>query len=145
MGTAVSNNTATITMAAETPVPSHLIVREGPLAGRSFHLGKTVTIGRNPDNAICLDNHKVSRQHARISGENGRYFIEDLGSSNGTLLNGQRVEQKTSLQVGDRLTVGDTLFELAGRAQPEPAACPTCHQLVPVTASFCRYCGGSLA
>ena len=93
-------------------VPAHLFVRSGKLIGRQFLLGEPVTLGRSPDNVIHLDDQKVSRHHARIEGGDGRYFIEDLGSSNGTTVNGQLINQKTALQIGDQIAIGSTLFEL---------------------------------
>ena len=137
------------TMVGTHPVPTHLIVRAGGLMGQQFPLGPMVSLGRNPDNAIHLDDQQVSRHHAQIIAENGRYFLEDLGSSNGTLVNGQRLSQKTMIKIGDQITIGSTLFELIGQTQSQPMTaekqCPTCHRPVPPTARFCRTCGSVLS
>lgn len=64
-----------------------------------------VSIGRSPENAVMIDNPAVSHFHARVFGEDGRLMIEDFGSLNGTLVNGQRI-QMASLKTGDVVTVG---------------------------------------
>lgn len=93
-----------------------------PLPAHDVGDGETV-IGRQDDCDIVLDSPAVSRQHARITNENGRYFLEDLNSRNGTLLNGQTVAQRTLLKEGDQIEVStlpftflsqNTLSELSG-------------------------------
>ena len=64
-----------------------------------------VTIGRNENNDIYINNLGVSKKHARIVRQNGTYIIEDLKSTNGTLLNNKRI-QKARLTTGDVVTVG---------------------------------------
>ena len=157
------------TMVAAAPISCHLAVRQGALAGQQFPLGKTVTLGRSPDNTICLDDQKVSRHHARIKVENGHCFIEDLGSSNGTFLNGERIRQAALLKPGDRVQISDQILEVVGAEPalsaatatvirpappleperavepPSPLTCPHCHQPIGVGARFCRHCGRSVA
>jgi hypothetical protein len=72
--------------------------------------GGTVTIGRQPDNVLRIDNPAVSGHHARIYAEAGHYVIEDCESFNGTYINGQRVN-KAELKHGDNLTIGKHTVE----------------------------------
>ena len=84
-----------------------LIVRSGGgRAGETFHpQGERTTIGRSPDCGIFLDDVTVSRRHAVLVEENGRFAIEDQGSLNGTYVNRRRVES-AELQDGDELQIG---------------------------------------
>ncbi|MGE6762193.1 FHA domain-containing protein [Corallococcus interemptor] len=69
-----------------------------------------VTIGRTSENDLVLHDHGVSRRHARITAKGGRYFAEDVGSANGTQLNGQPLAGEKQLRDGDRITVGPVEF-----------------------------------
>jgi pSer/pThr/pTyr-binding forkhead associated (FHA) protein len=70
-----------------------------------------VRIGRDPSNQIIIrDDVYVSRHHAFITFEEGHWWIEDLGSRNGTLLNDAHILQREMLTPGDKLTIGHTLF-----------------------------------
>jgi len=85
----------------------------------------TITIGRSPDNLIHLDDPSVSSKHAelRVAGEN--HELRDIGSTNGTLVNGVTVTQ-TNLRPGDRIRFGavDGCYECDPAVQPLPAAQP---------------------
>ena len=70
------------------------------------------TIGRGTDADVLVDSEWVSRHHARILVEDGRAYIEDLGSKNGTYLQGSRVEGRAELHDGDEITVGRGLMML---------------------------------
>lgn len=65
-----------------------------------------LTVGRDAANDICLDNPAVSRFHAKIYKQGWPYYIEDLKSTNGTILNGKTVSWKAPLSRGDKITVG---------------------------------------
>jgi len=65
-----------------------------------------VTIGRDPENGIVLDHTAISRFHARITCEKDQYFVHDLGSTNGTYLNGRRVTRER-LSPGDELIIAN--------------------------------------
>jgi pSer/pThr/pTyr-binding forkhead associated (FHA) protein len=71
---------------------------------------EVVTIGRLPDCDIVLDDKGASRRHAQVRTRDGSSTLTDLGSTNGTKLNGQQVETRV-LEDGDRITVGTTLIE----------------------------------
>ena len=69
-----------------------LTVRQGPVPGKVFELAKDVmTIGRDVNNDLVINNSEVSRNHARLTSQSGGYLIEDLASTNGTFVNGQRL------------------------------------------------------
>ena len=71
--------------------------------------GTVITIGRNPDNDIRVDDSKASRFHCRIlCNEDGTYMLEDLNSKNGTFVNGMRVNRRTAIRYGDKIRVGNT-------------------------------------
>lgn len=82
--------------------------------GRIFELGEEVTVGRSPGCAVPLDDDTfASSIHARVFRRNGELWLEDLGSTNGTWLNEQRLGSPARLQRGDRVKVGSTLLEVA--------------------------------
>ena len=82
-----------------------LIVENGMTEGRVFPLENSLTIGRAPENDIQLTDASVSRRHAIIHLEDGKPILEDLGSSNRTLVNGEKVN-RLGLSNGDKLIVG---------------------------------------
>jgi serine phosphatase RsbU (regulator of sigma subunit) len=88
-----------------------LQVLKGLNPGQLFPLdGERFVLGRHPDCDIVLDVGAVSRQHAQITQENGGYFVEDLHSRNGTIVNGRAIEERYALQENDRLKICDLLF-----------------------------------
>ena len=100
-------------MAAARRTPSHVLVAEGPLKGTTITLGQnSVLIGRNPESTLVLDDDYASGRHARIYPENGEWFVEDLGSTNGTFSGNQRLTSPQRLEVGSTLRIGTTVLEL---------------------------------
>jgi sigma-B regulation protein RsbU (phosphoserine phosphatase) len=100
---------------------STLVTRQGPNAGRRFPLiGDRLLVGRQPDAQIYLESLAVSRQHAHILCGDGAVFIEDLGSSNGTYINGAPIYGRTRLREGDTLQIGPYVFDLKAEASPLP-------------------------
>jgi len=95
-----------------------LLLLSGPAAGLRREVTGEVILGRSPSCDIPLEDSKVSRRHARIAIEEGTARVSDLGSRNGTIVNGERIEAEAVLLPGDRVQVGDTtvLFEPPTRA-----------------------------
>jgi pSer/pThr/pTyr-binding forkhead associated (FHA) protein len=80
--------------------------------GRSYPIEGDVTIGRGGGCAVLLTfDTFVSQVHARAFDRDGTLWIEDAGSTNGTLVNGKRINQTTKLRKGDRMQVGETVLE----------------------------------
>jgi sigma-B regulation protein RsbU (phosphoserine phosphatase) len=96
-----------------------LVTLQGPNPGRNFRLADGPSlVGRQPNAAVHLDSLAVSRQHARIVADDNAFFVEDLGSSNGTYLNGRPIEGRTPLTEHDTLQIGP--YVLALRPDPPP-------------------------
>jgi DNA-binding NtrC family response regulator len=95
-----------------------LLLLTGPQAGRRHEVSGEIFIGRSPSCTISLEDAKVSRKHVRLLIEDGQARVSDLGSRNGTLVNGEKLETEIILLPGDRLQVGDStvLFEPSARA-----------------------------
>ncbi|MHB1986505.1 MAG: FHA domain-containing protein [Acidimicrobiales bacterium] len=96
-------------------VPLKLKVVDPPQRrGRVFDLGDEVTLGRSPGCAVPLeDDTFTSSVHARVFHRAGEFWLEDLGSTNGTWLNEEKVaESPVRLQRGDRMKVGSTTLEV---------------------------------
>ena len=90
-----------------------LILQRGNQSGRVFPLDQpNLIIGRSEECTIVLDDRQVSRQHARIFREGDRYFIADLGSKNGTHVNGRELTSVAALQDGDEIQIA-LRFKLA--------------------------------
>lgn len=81
-------------------------VLTGGAAGKLFKLAPQMLVGRQPKAEIRLEDDGISRQHARLHSEGGHVWIEDLGSRNGTFVNGTRVAGKLELHDGDKIQVG---------------------------------------
>ncbi|WP_375760112.1 FHA domain-containing protein [Corallococcus exercitus] len=95
----------------------------GPWAGKSYPLGGTVLVGRAPPAAVVLDDDSVSRKHAEVQREGTAVRARDLGSANGTLLNGELLgEEFVDLQPGDVLQFG--VVEMTYEASDTPARRP---------------------
>ena len=81
-----------------------LIVQQGPKSGEEFELtANAIIIGREADADIQIQAPAISRNHAKLSRRPQGYWIEDLGSSNGTFVNGIRLEDRVPLKSGDRI------------------------------------------
>lgn len=93
--------------------PRTLVVTQGPLAVTSLPLRDSGTvIGRNPECALVLDDDFASGRHARIFQRDGTWFVEDLGSTNGTFLGTERLTTPTRVDAGSALRIGKTVVEL---------------------------------
>lgn len=95
-----------------------LVMRAGPTPGKTYPIEKSENfVGRDVANEMLINDAEVSRRHARISIQAGNYVIEDLGSTNGTFVNGQRLTGPRVLRVGDTVMFGENVsltFEMAG-------------------------------
>jgi pSer/pThr/pTyr-binding forkhead associated (FHA) protein len=93
--------------------PQHLLVTAGGLAGTELNLAdQQITIGRADDATLVLDDDYASTRHARLFPQDGQWIVEDLGSTNGTYLDRQKVTQPTPVPVGVPIRIGKTVLEL---------------------------------
>ncbi|MFC6286990.1 FHA domain-containing protein [Nocardioides sp. GCM10027113] len=93
--------------------PSQVVVVDGANAGETASLDDApILIGRGADAAIRLDDDYVSTRHARIAASGDQWFVEDLGSTNGTYIGSVRITQPTTLTLGTQVRIGKTTLEL---------------------------------
>lgn len=114
---------------------ARLLTIQGIQPGQAFELSRSAsTIGRSNDCEVALDVAAVSRRHALVTLDGGHYLIEDLGSRNGTFLNGERISGRTPLLPGDRIVICDQEFAFEN---PEaPVMAPTLGGLSGETSSL---------
>lgn len=87
-----------------------LIMKSGPTPGVVFPLeGQQFFIGRDASNEIRINDPEVSRRHARLGLQGARFVIEDLGSTNGTFVNGHRLSASSVLNPGDMINLGERI------------------------------------
>jgi pSer/pThr/pTyr-binding forkhead associated (FHA) protein len=99
-----------------------VVFTSGPLAGRQVEVTAVLVLGREAAD-LAVDDPEVSRRHASLRPAGDGLEIEDLGSLNGTWVNGARIEGVVRLSPGDRVRLGDTSFEVRQeRAQPTVAS-----------------------
>ena len=84
----------------------------GLAAGQALPLQPVTLLGRDPENTIVINDASISGRHARLNRENGVWWLEDLGSKNGTLLNDLQLSKPASVTNGDTITIGDIRFQL---------------------------------
>jgi hypothetical protein len=133
-----------------------LVVNPTSANRREIALGRTLLcIGRDPSNDLVLPDAMVSRRHAVIEYRGSQYFLRDCNSSNGSVINGDRVSER-GLRDGDMVAIGSArlLFkeeiegELAAKVVPHPSSprfsCPSCEGQYRKGDVFCRTCGGKL-
>ena len=93
--------------------PTHVAVIQGQNAGATANLAEApILIGRGNDAAIRLDDDYVSTRHARIVASGDQWYVEDLGSTNGTYLGTQRITQPAPIGLGAQVRIGKTILEL---------------------------------
>ena len=93
--------------------PTKLVVTKGHLAGTTLPLGsEVITIGRAPDSTLVLEDDFASGRHARLVPHDGQWFVEDLGSTNGTFLNRTKVTSPMPVPLGAPVRIGKTVLEL---------------------------------
>ena len=93
--------------------PTHVVIVEGGNKGESASLEDApLLIGRGNDAAIRLDDDYASTRHARIASSGDQWYVEDLGSTNGTYVGSSRISQPTTIQLGSQVRIGKTILEL---------------------------------
>lgn len=94
-------------------VPTRLVIVEpSARAGAEYPLGPDMTVGRAPGCDLVFDEQYVSQVHTRIFSRDGSVFVEDLGSTNGTWVNGGRAVGQMPARLGDRIQVGNVVMEV---------------------------------
>ncbi|VAW36593.1 hypothetical protein MNBD_CHLOROFLEXI01-3096 [hydrothermal vent metagenome] len=89
---------------------ARLVVEQGPELGQTFNLSNSnQTIGRSANNGIVVNDAEISRRHSQIMPQGDGYVVEDMGSTNGTYVNGIRLTQPMALKHGDTVELGDTI------------------------------------
>ncbi len=83
-----------------------------PRVGERLALRATNSIGRDAGNDIALQDEAASARHAKLEADGGEWWIEDLGSTNGTLVNGARIEKRERLRPGDEIAIGRVALRL---------------------------------
>ncbi len=87
-----------------------LVMRSGPSVGKVYPLDKSeMFIGRDLSNDVVINDPEISRRHARLFSQGNTYALEDLGSTNGTFVNGQRLMGPNVLRPGDVITFGERM------------------------------------
>ena len=93
--------------------PRQLVIIDGPNQGQSVPLGtEPILLGRGTDAAIRLNDDYVSTRHTRFATNGDQWFVEDLGSTNGTYIGNQRVTSPVPITVGVSVRLGQTIVEL---------------------------------
>ena len=99
-----------------------LIIHEGAGTGSQHSVDGELILGRERGTAdLVIEDPGVSRRHARVLPDNGALVVEDLGSSNGTYVNGRRISGPVEVADGDEVQLGDTVIGVEGRPSGRPA------------------------
>lgn len=106
--------------------PPCLVVTRGPMLGERFELGDSVTIGRDENADVMIDDLSVSRQHCRVWRKRTEFVVEDLGATNKTRVNDAEIEEY-SLRDKDLITVGEVVLKFLGANNPEGAMLTALH------------------
>lgn len=122
-----------------------LVMHSGPTPGKVFPLdGDVITIGRDAENIIMINDAEVSRKHTQFVFQGGKFIVTDMGSTNGTFINGQRLTGQHILQPGEIISLGEQinlLFESVAQIDPNatilssgrPPVIPAAARPVPVS------------
>ena len=112
---AVSQQVRAVRWSAALPLGRLLVVDGGGtdlLPGQAFPLAVATHLGRSPSNTIMIDDPFASTEHASLVQRGGRWWLEDLGSKNGTLLNGERLTGPAIVATGDEIGIGGVRFRI---------------------------------
>jgi pSer/pThr/pTyr-binding forkhead associated (FHA) protein/uncharacterized RDD family membrane protein YckC len=96
-----------------------IVIVQGPNEGREFDISGAIVIGRDTSAGLVIDDPEASRRHSSLSIEGDQLQVEDLGSTNGTFVNGARISEPKTLAEGDKLRIGTTVFEVHVAAPAE--------------------------
>jgi len=111
--------------AAGPGLTAQLRAEQGPLSGQTFAISRSpFALGRSADNDLVVPEPLASRHHARLEMRAGRWYVIDLDSANGTLLNRQRVSGEQALNAGDLIAIGETVFAFVASEPARPAVVP---------------------
>jgi pSer/pThr/pTyr-binding forkhead associated (FHA) protein len=106
-----------------------VVIQQGAETGREHPVDGELTVGREQGAGLVIDDPGISRLHARFTAERGAVAVEDLGSSNGTFVNGERISGPIELGAGDEVQLGGTVLSIEGSdaatALIPPGADPT--------------------
>jgi hypothetical protein len=99
------------------------VMRSGPTPGVTFPLeGDQLIIGRDSSNHVAINDAEISRKHSRLTFQGGKYVLEDLGSTNGTFVNGQRLAGPVVLKPGDVISLGEQIVLMYDAISIDPGA-----------------------
>ena len=105
------------------PGQYQLTMRSGPNPGTVYALSADqISIGRDASNEIPVNDAEVSRRHARLSFQGGKYVLEDTGSTNGTFVNGQRLTGPWVLKSGEVVSLGEQIVFVYEAVESDPGA-----------------------
>ncbi|MHC4883847.1 MAG: FHA domain-containing protein, partial [Planctomycetota bacterium] len=98
---------------------AQLVIIDGFNVGETYTLSGEALIGRSLDNSICLPDGRASRKHARLYEEGGHFYIEDLGSANGTMVHARTIPTRTPTELhnGDEMTICSTTMRFINDAE----------------------------
>jgi pSer/pThr/pTyr-binding forkhead associated (FHA) protein len=91
--------------------PQLIVITADRNVGARYMLTDEIRVGRADNSDILIDDTYASQQHARIYSNEESYYVEDLGSTNGTYVNGRKTPHPLELRPGDRIKIGKTVFE----------------------------------
>lgn len=97
---------------ARSEAPTVAVIQSASQAGVVFRVNRPLVVGRSPEADFVLEDPYASDFHARLVFQAGEVRLQDLGSTNGTFVNGERVAAPLSLRRGDQITVGQTIMEV---------------------------------
>src|SRR3990172_1829578 len=114
------------------PGQFQLTMRSGPNPGTVYALeSDQLSIGRDSSNEIPVNDAEVSRRHARLTFQGGKYVIEDMGSTNGTFANGQRLSGPRVLKSGEVISLGEQIVFVYEAVNSDPGATVASPRKVP--------------
>ena len=119
------------------PGQYQLTMRSGPNPGTVYALeGEQLSIGRDSSNEIPVNDAEVSRRHARLTFQGGKFVLDDMGSTNGTFVNGQRLTGPRVLKSGEVISLGEQIVFVYEAVDSDPGATVVSPRNVPAQAKL---------